>query len=44
MVNKVEAEKHKTAGNNYFKNGNYTAAVQQYQLAIDNDPNNPAYW
>jgi Flp pilus assembly protein TadD len=44
MVNKVEAEKYKTVGNNHFKNGNYAAAIEQYKLAIEHDPNNPAYW
>ena len=44
MVNKVEAEKYKTVGNNHFKNGKYAAAIEQYKLAIEQDPNNPAYW
>jgi tetratricopeptide (TPR) repeat protein len=44
MVNKNEAEKYKTSGNTHFKNGNYSAAVDQYKLAIENDPANPAYW
>ena len=44
MVNKVEAEKFKTVGNNHFKNGSYAPAIEQYKLAIEQDPNNPAYW
>ena len=44
MVNKAEAEKYKTVGNNHFKNGNYAAGIEQYKKAIEHDPNNPAYW
>jgi tetratricopeptide (TPR) repeat protein len=44
MVNKVDAERYKNAGNTDFKNGKYEAAIAQYKLAVQADPTNPAYW
>jgi stress-induced-phosphoprotein 1 len=39
-----QAEALKAQGNDFFKKGQYAAAIERYQQACEVDPNVPAYW
>ncbi|EPR79800.1 Tetratricopeptide repeat domain containing protein [Spraguea lophii 42_110] len=43
-VDKKLAEEYKEKGNKDFKSGNFKAAVENYSLALENDPNNEIFY
>lgn len=44
MIDPVKAEEHRLAGNKFFEEGNFPAAVKEYTEGLKRDPNSKAIY